>query len=123
MASMSAIRIIYVSGGFKHLGKPKPLPNFKHELDLNDRLKATRGNVMAIDLYEGNAMAIDLPTTAAATLTGSCSSSRTHPHSYDRPQTPSQETSVRQCVPEMRITDDLSIHQVRRCAIGGKLRS
>ena len=106
MASMSAIRIVFVSGGIRHLSKPKPKsrPIIRRELGLNARLQRK------------DSIAVDLPVILAATFARSSSSLRTHLYEHDKPQSISEETLMQQeILPESGATHDLFIHQVRRC--------
>ena len=108
MVSMGAIRTLFISGFFKNLRKPEP--NRMRELKLNNQLSSR-----AIS-------AVDLPTTPFATLAGSISSSRTRPWLHDRTLSFSQDTILLHNIPVARTTQELAIHEVRRCLASKEIK-
>ena len=103
MASMSAVRIVFVSGGIRNLNKtnPKQRPNLRRELGVR------------VPLHGEDLMAINLPAIPVATLPGlGLSSSRTLPYRYRHPST-SQETFLQEDIPELRASHGNPIRQVR----------
>ena len=61
MVSMSAVRIVFVSGGFNHLKQSGP----NRKIEMNSRNRLPRDDVMNLDL----------PTVPSATLAGATLSS------------------------------------------------